>query len=470
MRTFPTILLGGLLSCGRYETGIDRSVLRGTLTLAPVTLTEEEESGHLNDIPSKAVDLGFVANRAVQIKGTCLDFSKNQDQEPVGDKDMYAFTALQDGSFTFVLEYASAEISGDTAGTTDGVVYALQVYDLDALDGDGNPTLVGGGSTEGAYGYAEVVVDLVAKGSYAVRVGGLTNDVGASGDYTLTMPGFDPNGKDFLVGAYQSADIFDHGDPVGGTSVSTFTWDASALTWTGSFEILYIRAVSTTYDTAGKPTNAIDEAVPAVYLTAADFNSLNSGILAGNMYASASVEVALSTDDATQDIHEDLAVTIDQIQPLQVGWTTAEVEPNDVTVDTATYNLVGDLAGAQVLPVGTGLGYVDYITGALEYGIDDPAYTSDADIYAFTVSAESSANFALEWTDTSADLDIHLYDSTGGLIAAGWYIANTNPESFTPVDFGFLLVPGETYYLGVLGYAGAAGTKDYTVGIEYTTP
>lgn len=485
-RNTAILVLSALLACDRYETGIDRTVIQGNIELVPAETTEAETTQGSNESLELAEDLGFIGYRVARLHGTTLDYGADISTGKVnGDWDYYTFSPLLEGTLTLSFSYAGpGEV--DTADLPkDDTVYAVQILDLDTLDESGEPTVIFEGDTAGYYGLFTADLTVAAKGHYAIGVGGSKNK-SDDNTYEIRIDGFDPNGTQFLVGAYQEADFAEHGNPVGGTSVDSFEYDESTYTWSGAFEVLFIREVitcanadtdclatqsdpPTTPDDTGITTD-VNEDLPTVYLYAGTFSSLNAGILAGTHFSSEGVAVQLSTDDAETDLHTDVALRVDAIQPLLVGWQFTEEEPNDVTIDGATYNLTGDLTAANVLPLGTGLGYVDFLDGTLIYEVDDPAWSNDADVFAFEVGEQAGATISLGWANAADDLDLHFYDSAGTLLAAGWYIANSNPELFGTADFGLTLEPGQTYYLAVLGYGGAAGERDWSLSIEYTTP
>lgn len=456
------LLLAGLLSsCGRYETGIDRSIIRGTLSLVPSTFSEEEgANAGLNDSTDLGQDLGFFGYRIFQVTGSCLAYGVDRlSGDPTGDVDYYLFSSQADGTTTLYFDFP------DDAD----LIYDVTVFDLATLDDDGNPTAIAGGSTLDSGGAWSADVDLAADGSYAVGVAGLRNDNDAATDYTLTLWGFDPNGVQFLVGAYAEQDPFERTYPLGGTSVENFTWNEDTLAWEGDYEALYIRSLTTTYDSGDNRTDEVDEAIPTVWMHAGDYSSLNDGILAGVSYASTATEVQLSTDDATTDEHDNVDIAVDTTQPIQIGWQYSEVEPNDVEIDGSTLTLTGDLSGANALPLATGLGYVDQITGILTYTADDPLWETDNDTFALSVGSELSANLTLDWDDSSADIDMIVFDSSGNwLTYAG--ASSAKPEKVKLADSGIYLEPDQVVYLQVLGYAGTAGDKNWSLNIEYTSP
>ena len=387
-----TILLPALLgACGRYETGIDRTIIRGTLSLVPSQYSEEEGStAGLNDTVDLAQDLGVLDYRVFQVSGSCLEYGFDRlSGDPTGDIDWYMFSPAPGGTMTMTFDFSSDP----------DIVYDVTVFDLDTLDDNGDPTAVGGGSTAESGGAFTADLDLTAGGSYAVRVGGLRNSNSASSDYTLTLWGYDPNGTQFLVGAYAEQDPFARTYPLGGTSVETFTWDDASMSWQGDYEALYIRSLTTSYDTADKRTDVVDEAIPSVWMHAGNYSSLNAGILAGTSYASTPVEVQLSTDDATTDEHDGVDIAVDTIQPIQIGWEYAETEPNDVELDATNYLLIGDMTAANTTPTASGLGYVDVMSGLLNYPTDNPEWVGDNDVFA--LPADEALNAVSRWTGTT---------------------------------------------------------------------
>lgn len=458
----PTLLLLALLaSCGGYEHDIDRSVLRGTVTLAPEALEEGEAEAGANDDATLATDLGYFSYRTYQITGSCLEFD-NFSGTPNGDVDWYAFSPQVDGALAVTLDF-SAE---------DGIYFYVGVFDLDTLNEVGEPTELVGTVPIDSGGTYTFEADVVAGGNYAVVVGGTRNQNDADPSYTLTLWPFDPTGSDVLVGAYAEQDPFERSYPLGGTSVSAFDWDDATMSWSGDFEILYIRSLTTTYTdpaTGEGRDDQVEEAINSVWLHAGTYGSLNSAILAGVSFSTTSVEVTLNTDDAETDLHEGIQLSIDETQPIQVGWVFTETEPNDVELDTSTFTLVGDLSVANALPTASGLGFVDFASGSLTYDVDDPLWDTDNDVLALSASELSTAILTLDWSDPLADIDMIIFDSTGNWLSYST-ASSAKPETLTLSDEGIYFGPDETIYLQILGYYGAAGEQPWSLSIEYTTP
>lgn len=449
-----------LASCGRYETGIDRSVLRGTVTLAPEATAEAETEQGANDEAALGLDLGFLGYRVFQVTGSCLEFDSFSGS-PGGDLDWFLFSPQTDGLLPISFDFPAE----------DGINYSVVVYDLDLVDEAGDPTAIATGAVgEDTPGAMDLEVEVVAGGNYAIRVGGLKNANDASPEYTLTLWGFDPNGVQFLVGAYAEQDPFARTYPLGGTSLSTFSWDDATMSWTGDWEALFVRSLVTTVEGEGEDevrTDEVDEAIASVWMHAGSYGSLNSAILAGDSFATTAVQVELGTDDAEQDIHEGIAITIDETQPIQFGWEFAETEPNDVTLDDANYVLVGDMTAANVLPVASGLGYVDIVTGSVTYAADNPEWAGDNDVFALPAAEVLNAVVTLEWEDSGADIDLLIFNEAGELIA---YAATADlPEVAVLGDFGAGTSADSMIYFQLLGWSGTAGEKPYTLSLEYST-
>lgn len=470
MRTSPytlTLALSviGLIGCRGYETGIDRTVIQGTLSIPPQLVNEDESAQGLNDDVEVPSDLGYLVGRVIQVSGTCLDFSRSTfDGSPTGDLDWYTFVSQGDATITLAFDYPGPGSDVDPESPPDETIaYDVSVYDLDA------GVVIAGGGTVGTYGAYETSFDVLSGVRYGVRVGG-TKNLDSAAEYTLELSGLDPNEGSFLVGAYLEADPALRDDPVGGTSVSELAYDDASMTWAGPFEILFIRSVEPATSEYGVLPEDVDEALSVAYLMGGDISTLNGGILAGTMFSSVMPEVSLSTDDAETDLVTDVAVVVDTVQPIQYGWTFSEVEPNDVGIGSndTNYLLDGDTSVANVTNVASGLGYLDTIAGSLTYAVDDPGWGSDIDVFALTVSEELSGSIKLDWSDPTYDLDLVIYGADGVSIAFSAY--SDYPEIATLSDWGVTLSPGETYYIQVLGYGGAAGEMPYSVSLEWFAP
>ncbi len=572
---FLLLALGGVASaCHQPEQGINRAEIRGTAILTPGTAEEGKDTlrGENNDTWDAALtELPTITYRYMSVSGKTRGFPDASDPDADVDVDIYVLSPTpgaqlaEDGTFTITMDF-DATTSGDTGGVpdtgapsyADSTVYTLELFDMSAADidtGDADPYYkVAEASSEGTGGHVEITLDAdtFSPGStYALRVTPVYTDGTATGEYTLGISGFDPNTGRLLVGAYLTNDPVNHGNPVGGSTIEHFEWDDEAKTWTGTYDIWFIRSVTqceagdagcvteaetnttpttvddsgttarrmTPGDTGGQDTGGgdtggqdtggggdtggqdtggggddtgssgggntgggagdaaepeeitvVNESISAVYLAGGAFASLNGTLPSGTFYSSSPVYVGIP-DDGVVEVPDPLMV--DDISPKVYGWKVAEQEPNNV--DWGGYDnpvITGGFDQAQQLPIASGLGFTDAISGSLTYENDDPGWdATEVDAYAITVPEELSANVIASWADANYNIDINLHDADGNGIAAGWLVSDTNPEVFnTSANFGFALEPGQTYYLLVLPWSGPAGSVDYSIEIEWMAP
>lgn len=257
------------------ETGIDRTVLSGTVQITPHLSVEDESVVGVNDaiidnldtekVVEMAQDLGLLGHRYSLVDGTCHTFSAERDGPPTGDFDYYTFKPQFSGTITVGLTWADAEITDPKDPPAEEMVWHLSAYDVDGVSATaeelealeaGEYITLYDSTTDGSYGNASFSLDVQADSIYAIRVAG-RRALGDSDAYRLSISGFDPNGWDdgaggttgtatVLVGAYTSNDVTNRGNPVGGTSVESFVFDAETLTWSGDYTMWYIQSVTTT--------------------------------------------------------------------------------------------------------------------------------------------------------------------------------------------------------------------------------
>lgn len=222
-------------------------------------------------------------------------------------------------------------------------------------------------------------------------------------------------------------------------------------------------------------TTYVDESLSTVHLMSGSFPSLNSGLVAGMLFSSqpvpVNVENAKHSYSATSYRHEirDVSIVIDTVQPKVYGWTHEEVEPNNAA-DYGDYYTLGDSSGAGTPDIASGPGIVDVITGTIEFAEEAPGdWSAEHDLFALTVPETSGAFVTMDWGDAGYDLDLHLYNGAGEVVAYSWY---AKPEVFDSIgEFEVTFEPGETYYIGVLGWdVAATGNTDYTIEIEWLAP
>ncbi len=395
--------------------------------------------------------------------------------------------------------------TGDTGAVEEEpppLLWDVQLYTLDeGLDEiTGVPlTSIGGGTSTGAGGVIEFTATIEAGQEYVVGILPLANNIEADDTYTLMISGHSPEKTSIFAGAYAPFDdMMNRGAPVGGSAIEEWTLDEETKEWSGSYRMTYIRQVEMVepeVNDDGEEAQAaavVTEGAQAVMIIAGDFSNLNQGLPAGTLYSPIPAELTLNgplsggediceetPEDTTDDpalnllhcrvIAPDIAIT--EIAPKVLGWEIAEVEPNDIIVDPYVVDIEVDaLAAAQDLGVtGSGVGFVDRITGTLGFPSEEPFWVDgDSDAFAFTVTEPIDATITLDWA-VSNDFDINLYrhDEVNGTVETIGYSWYNQPEVWNVSDFGEILEPGYTYYLVVLAYTGEVGDHPYTIELEW---
>ncbi|HJN75459.1 MAG TPA: hypothetical protein QGF58_16135 [Myxococcota bacterium] len=503
-----------LLACVPTETGIDSTTLSGSVVIHQVIIEEERD---LLAAPRDTVDTAQQVGaswRWEAVEAAIRQFPQDASDEKPVDVDYYTFTALADGTFTVILHYGpdgsgaapdtavpdsgdsgdsgdssdsgdsgdSAD-SADTGPLPDALLYDLYIYDLsqdvhvhDPDEGDtyeSSLESMAGSSTQDAEGLLEVLFEVEAGTEYAVMVSPVQNLDSVARTYTLEFSGLSPEEGGIIAGAFADAsDYLDKGALLGGAEVRDWELDLESRTWTGSYTMVGFKAVTTDSEAVNDFEEVFDqhtvkEGAGTVFLVAGDFKNLNQGLPAGTLHNAAPVEVALSADkDNTAG-----DILLDTIAPKVIGWTFEEEEPNDLgwgaeDIDPAT------LSAGNALPVASGLGFVDIIQGSLEYTADpgDGDWElNENDVYIITTPEDLDATIVATWAD-DANLDANLYDAEGVLVAAGWAVADVNPEVFQPTQFDVVLSGGSEWYLVILGWTGEVGAHDYTIELEWLSP
>jgi hypothetical protein len=525
MRTqlLPLMLL---LSCAGPESDIDKTTLSGTARILPGATVDIETDAKDNpkDLLSNALDIGSLSWRPETWTGKMRVVSAEAAEAGAVEKDWVVFRPAGTGAFSLTVTLGEpagapkpAPDTGDTSEPTDTsdtseptdtettdtettdtettdtattdtdetepsytdvVVYEVAVYDLSLgdpeVDADIEP--IAAAYSDGTGGTVSLAIEEVtAGGEYAFVITPVFLGNGKTESYTVAVSGSDPNDGVIMVGAYATADNYlSRGNPAAGAQIVDWVQDEATGEWVGSYEMIYVQSVTTT---PGKndygediDNHAVGIGLSKVWLVAGDFTVLNQGLPAGTLYNTLPIEVNLSANEANTAPSE---VVLDAIAPKLIGFTFAETEPNEGFVDIASADYALDMtsvAGANALPVASGLGYVDIISGVQSYGVDNPAWNDgDYDVFALTVAEPLGLSAAVAW-EGGADLDFHIYDSAGVYLAVGWGEGNTNPERFTLSNWGAVLQPGETYYLVLMGYEGPAGEYPYTIELEWLSP
>lgn len=490
------LLLSGCVA--EPESGIDRTFIRGTVELPPGAFVESETKDSTNNDAKTAQELGYITTRYTIVQGNADGFGIMED-EPISTPDTYSINPTKSGNLNLSLQFVGSTYVDEKSSDRSW-------YFVTITDEDGNVVL--SDTTEGSFGAYTAPFSVESGVTYYIELIGGQNRDDSDGTYTLILDGFNPNGVlasvgqdldagwtiedgemytqspiDFLVGVYQNAESDARGLPVGGTDVPSFTLDTETYTWSGEYEVTYVYSavLPEDVDTGEFAAPVVDASLTDVHLFAGTFPSLNAGITAGTFYSSTPLSVDLSTAVAeeyeagflgvgsTNRVLNADPIVCDVIQPKQYGWTEADAEPNDFADAGDGYTIV-DTAGAQVLPEASGAGFIDTITGSLEFTDAAPSWIGDHDAFVVTVPTDLNAYLSLAWGNPTFDLDLHLYDSAGALVGAGWAIANSNPEEFSVTDFADPLLPGETYYIAVLPWSGEVGTIDYSIEIEWLAP
>jgi hypothetical protein len=532
MKRSTILFLLPLLACkGDGETGIDRTFIRGSVSLTPGEFTEDEAAKGTNDAYDTAIDIGYIGSRYTVVNGTCALFAQSSTPAgavPDGDMDYYQFNPLSDATLSVSLRYEDADLESADTGDIPAelATWYVAVYDVDDLTYNYTtevtkkkgkkgktkktkkevltsiePALISEATTEGSYGDFSMTVDVIGGTNYVVVVAGMKNS-GENEAYSLVIDGLDPNEQTFMIGAYQGSTFAEKGNPVGGSDIPVLTLNEETLAWEGDYEITYVYGSTECergdtactegatsvyeYEQADEgdsaepfPTIAIQADVQEVNLFAGNFASLNAGLTSGTLYSSSPVTVSMSdainedlpdgfigTNSTNRGITAD-PIACDTIQPKLYGWSETAVEPNNFDKVGDGYTVSG--TGAQVLPEATGAGYVDVITGTFDFdGKGD--WKGEHDAFSFTVPESLNGYMVASWSDLNTNLDFHLYNSSGELMAAGWYIADINPETLLTTDFELTLEPGETYYLAMLPWSGSVGSFDYTIELEWLAP
>ena len=486
-------------------------------------------AGGPRDSVSSALDLGVLRGRVLQVDGKAREWGGYTTVDGwAADLDVFTFSAAVAGSQTITFVYDSGDgatvlpeeptdTAGGDTGTTDtasgdtGEVgepepelrWEVRLYDLtDGLEANGLPTTsLGGGYTDGLGGTLTIEAELEVGPEYAVVVIPLINDAEVAPEYTLTFSGHSPADFDIYAGAYLPfEEMMERGNPVGGSNVTDWSFDAENNSWHGSYRMTYIRQVDMVAPEGSEGDEEVQEVAvytegaQAVMIIAGDFANLNQGLPAGTFYSPEPVEVTLNgPNSGGEEICEEVPentdddpglnlmhcrviapeIAITDIAPKVLGWEVAEVEPNDVVVDPYVVDVAAaDLAAAQMVGDGTGVGFVDRVTGSVNFPSEAPGWIDgDSDAFSFRVTETLDASIALSWAG-GADLDINLYgvsDETGEseLLGYSWY---SQPEIWNVSDYGAILEPGYTYTVIVLGWTGEVGDVDYTLEFEWLSP
>ena len=504
------------LSCIPTETGIDGTTLSGVVEIPPAVTEEHRDAkASPSDTILLAQDLGNLSWRWERIDGEIRRFQSGADEENPADSDYTVFRPAASGTFTIVFEYGtpgapegpladsgdsgsgdswnddslpdsgdSGPDSGvDTGPEPDSLLYDVYLYDLDqdvhVHDPEAGDTYensitpLAGGSTQGAGGVYVIEAELEAGKEYALGVLGIAKGDDDEKTYSVWLSGSSPEDGTLMIGAYtDAADYLNRGQLVAGAAVNEWTYDEDTRTWAGAYEMVTFKTVTSEegVNQFEEPVgiNTVTEGVQGpVYLVGGDFKNLNQGLPAGTLHNATTVEVAVKADQAnTAD-----AVVFDTIAPKIVGWEFAEEEPNDFLVDEESGEFVeGSMGGGTVLPMASGLGFVDIVTGTLdvtEEGGGSVYPDTENDVFVLTVPEELDVQITTSWTNDDYNFDMSLYDENEEFIGSGYQIADVNPEVMPLGAWEVTLEPDKTYYLVMQTWTGPIGSDDYRIELEW---
>jgi hypothetical protein len=555
MRTQLT-LLSLLTACTSGETGIQDSMITGTVLIPPAAYAETETVQGMNDSLDTPESMNLLSFRYLEAKGRIASFGTDADTGTIiGDVDTYTFIAATTGDldvhFTWTEHGEPEEVDtgggdtggadtggGDTGGDTgsepSGAVeehtggedstFVITILDLGPAAGGGDTTILSESTTTGGYGAWEGTLAVEPNNLYAVQIQGKSSRSGARG-YALGVSGFDPNETTVSVGAFPKADADNKGEPLGGTTVAAFAFNEVNKTWSGEYTIWDIRGVKTCEegepgckgdkkslddtggddtapaddtagddtagddtagddtagddtagdDTAGDDTaveeeeedptthTTVNEEVEKVFLHTATRPTLALDRSAGTLFATDSVRVDLTGKDRIKDV----ALSINEMVPLVLGWSVAEIEPNDAEVD-GDNNIIGGEPQVITLPP-SGEGVVDTIVATMDLTEAEYGWAGPNDAFSFTVEEPTGLNLTMDWTGVATNLDLVLHEDNVA-IAIGWDPADVQPETISSTEWGITLQPGHTYTLVAWPWEGAPGLTNYRISLEWAAP
>jgi hypothetical protein len=475
MRTISFLLLS---ACIPAETGIDHTILTGTLTIPPATVDDARSNNEIGAAQGLGPDdASSLTYRTVVVNGKITSWRQGLAE---GDPDYFAFTPVKDGTFSFDLAFDTAAAGeGDTAGAADADILTVSILDPATYDADAGTGVLWSSTTDGSLGAFAFEYDVTGGTEYVLLIEPTaTDDTDAELPYTLVLSGSAPEDETVLVGAYLGTDPSVAENPMGGTNATDWVYDPDTMTWSGAWKIMYVRSVTAVEDTDPSdlflPTPTVEEGPATVFVRAATLTSLNAGPAAGALYTTTSVEVAVT--GAEQVVETPLV--LDGVAPKVIGVQAAETLPDETLaeIDLADNSLIAETLVAQDLGMLSGLGYVDVITGS---SLHDPAAsgwngTNDSDAFAFTVPELLGVRMVASWADSATDIDFGIWyaDPDYGLIdlfsswGSTYCMSAANPEV---CESEIVLEPETTYYLLALGYLGT-DDEPYTIELEWVAP
>lgn len=238
------LLLLALAGCQAPESGLDKSVIQGTVVIPPGAYTEEENRQVDNDSAGSAFGVGpdgatSLSYRAVVATGTTSSFSPSAPGEEYGDADWYAFSPVADGSFSirFTLPGGAGGPSAAATSTTTGT--STDTTTTDGGTDSGTTTTGGGTDTTTTGGGTDTTT---TGGTDSGTTSGGTDSGTTSGGTDSGTTGGTTSGTDttayvdaivYRIRVYDAAAY----DGAGGGLLAEGTTDGAAGAWTGSFDV-----------------------------------------------------------------------------------------------------------------------------------------------------------------------------------------------------------------------------------------
>jgi hypothetical protein len=465
------LILLTLVACGAPETGIDDTVLFGTVRILPQFVDEGEGGAASNDVPESAATFG--AGGAVELglapvvlRGRTASFPT--DAEPAGDTDHYQFLPFSAGTWTF-----SVDVAGD------GYDYAIGVYDVETGDPRTGDGVLAWQETSGA-SHVDLSVETDGAHLLGIVVWGIAGPTDAVDvPYRIRVAGAEPSSVDVLVGAYASAAWDDASLPLGGASVTDWRWDDASSIWTGTYTLYGLRTVAMRDDDdTGDdilPPPDVQDGADVVFLRGGTMADLTTAPAPGDLVAGEAVEVTVS---GGRQVLADV-VELDVVVPRNVAGRWTEDGDSDAVFGEVdgVWSLETEGLVAQDVGVCGGADTIDLVDGVIDFVPDLVAWDgNDVDVYAWTVPETLGVTLRVAWGDASMDIDAALFGDVYGdgsyldLFAFGDTSCATSDDPEVCTTYAdVVLEPGATYYLAVAGYAGV-GAMPYHAELAWFMP
>jgi hypothetical protein len=235
-----------LLACQGPESGLDNSVIEGTLLIPPASVAEGETAIATNDDAASAFGVGpegatSLTYRAVVLDGVTSTFTRSAPGDEFGDADWYSFRPIADGSFTVSFSLPGGLGGPDTdADTTTGTTDTDTTRDTGTTDTTTTGVDTDTGATDTDTGSTGTDTAGTDTGTTGTDTGSTGTDTGTTGTDTGTT-GTDTGGTTFVdaivytIRVYDMA-LYDPADPSAGL-VAEGSTDGAAGSWSATFDV-----------------------------------------------------------------------------------------------------------------------------------------------------------------------------------------------------------------------------------------